>query len=123
MPAAIAPSCVARDRFERARRRRADGDDAPAVGAGAVDRGRGGRADLVALRFDAVILDPIDADRLKGAVADMEGDLGDLHAAVDERRRQLGREVQAGGRRGDRAARPGEDRLVAVAIVVSIVDV
>ena len=39
------------------------------------------RADLVALRLEPVILDAIDPDRLKRAVADVQRDLGHLDAA------------------------------------------
>ena len=56
----------------------------PSASARLIGRGRG-RVDLVALGLDAVILDALDADRLKRAVADVQGDLRDLDAARRER--------------------------------------
>ena len=73
--------------LERARRRRADRDDAAALGAGAVDRVGGGLGDLVALRIDHVLPRPVGAHRLERAVADVQRDLGALDAARARARR------------------------------------
>src|SRR5689334_1071064 len=97
----------ARDRFERARRGRADRDDATALAPGAFDRGGGRRGDLVAFRLEPVLLDALDAHGLEGAVAHVQRDLGALDAAVIERGEKCGGEMQAGGRRGDRPAGAG----------------
>src|SRR6185295_3589494 len=89
-----------RHRLERPRRRRADGDDAALAVEGAGDGRRRRGADAVVLRLEAVILDPLDADRLKGAIADVEGNRGGLDAACGECGDERGGEVEAGGGRG-----------------------
>ena len=90
--------------------------DAPALGAGAVDGRCGGAGDFVALGVEDVIFDALDADRLEGAVADVQCQVGDLHAAVGERRSAAAGEMEARRWRGDRAARAREDGLIAVAV-------
>ena len=66
-----------------------------------LDSTGGGGADLITFWLEPVVLDPLDADRLKRAVSDMESELRDLHAsrdaAIDERRC----EMKTGGRCGD----------------------
>ena len=115
------PAVGAGNRFERPRRRRADGDDAPAFVAGLVDDRRRPPVDLVVLRLESMIFDAIDADRLKRAVADVQRDLDQLDAARLERHHQCRREVQSGGRRRHRTARAREDGLVAVAVGGAVV--
>ena len=65
-------------------------------------------------------LDPIDANRLERAIADVERDLDDLDAACGERREQRRTHVQP--RRGRRhgAALAGEHGLIPAPIVEAI---
>ena len=58
-----------------------------------------------------------DAHRLEGAGADMQRDARGGDAGVGERGQQLGREMQAGGGRGDRAVVAGEQGLVVGAVL------
>ena len=84
VPATIAPSCARATASSvrvvvvpTAMTRRS-------LAARAID-GRGGRrADVVALRLEPMILDAVDAHRLKGAVADVQRDRGDLDAALGQ---------------------------------------
>ena len=66
--------------------------------------------------MDLVLLDHFDADGLKGAESDVQGDFGDLDAAGADAVENFGREVQSGGWRGDRAERPGVHGLVLLAV-------
>jgi hypothetical protein len=63
-----------------------------------------------------VLGERVDADRREGAEADVEGDRRDRGAASGDRVDQRRRQVQASGRRGDRARGAREDGLVAAAI-------
>ena len=91
----------ARHRLERPGCRCADSDDAPPAIEGAVDFGRGRLADVVSLRFEPMVFDPIDADRLKCSIAHVKGDLDGLNTAPAERVHHWKAEVQARGRRGN----------------------
>ncbi|MNZ77009.1 hypothetical protein D3C78_955320 [compost metagenome] len=74
-----------------------------------------------------VVLDALDAHRLEGAGADVQGDEGGVHAPGADRRQQGIVEVQPGGGRRHRAglALVGIDGLVALAVgvLVGAVDV
>src|SRR3954471_279051 len=66
--------------------------------------------------MELVIFDPLSMDRLKRSQPDVQRDLRDLNGAFFDLRQNLRREVQAGGRSGDRAALARVDGLVTVAI-------
>ncbi len=85
-----------------------------------IDGYRRVRVDRVRLRFEPMVLDAVDAHRLKGAVPDMQRDFRGLHAADRKRVHQLGSEVQTRGRRRHRPAAAREHCLVADAIVLPI---
>lgn len=63
-----------------------------------------------------VILDAVDADRLEGSQADMEGDFGGLDSALADAVEDFRGEMKACGRSGDRSALLGVDGLIAFAI-------
>ena len=63
-----------------------------------------------------VLLDHFLAHRLKRAQADMQRDLGRLDSALANALKNLRREVQARGRRGNGARRFRVNRLVMLAI-------
>src|SRR5438094_149598 len=109
------------DGLERPRRRRADCNDAAPRAPRARDRAGRRVADRVALRLETVILDTLDADRLKRAIADVQGDLGERDAARLQRGNQRLAEVQACGRRGDRSTVVREQRLIAIMVIRPIV--
>src|SRR6267378_1619913 len=68
-----------------------------------------------------MILDAVDAHRLKSAVAHVERDCSDLYAARRESGQEIGGEVQSRGRGGDGAARARKDRLIAIAIGLAVI--
>ena len=108
---------LGRGRLQQPQRRGADGDDAAAGGARGVERGRGLRGDLAPLGVHAVLARVLGLDGQEGAGAhvqrhEMAGD-----AARVQRRQQLGREVQAGGGRGDGALAARVDGLVALGVL------
>src|SRR6187431_227946 len=70
-----AAATLTRNGFERARRRRADGNHAPSFVERGVDCVCRRSVDCVSLGLDAVIFDAIDADRLERTVTDMQGNL------------------------------------------------
>ncbi len=102
--------------FQRADDGGADGDDAAAFAGGAIDGVGGCSGERVALAVQADFVDALDAQRGKGAEADVQRDARDFDALRGERVEHLRREVQAGGGRGHRAALAREDGLVALAI-------
>ncbi len=63
-----------------------------------------------------MVVEILVAHRLKGAGADVQRDVREAHAARIERGQHRVVEVQAGGRRGDRAGLARVDRLVALAV-------
>jgi hypothetical protein len=63
-----------------------------------------------------MVLDPLDPYRFERPVADVQGDRDPFDAAGGKVVEHLLGEVQAGGRRRDRAARRREDRLVTIAV-------
>ena len=77
-------------------------------------------ADVVALGFEAMILDALDPHRLERAVAHVQRDLDERHAARRERRQERRAQVQAGGRGGHGSALAREHGLIAIAIVAAI---
>ena len=106
-------------RLERARRGRADGDDAPALAAArrVIAAAAAAAAPSIPLGIDDVLLDALDAHRLERAVADVQRDERALDAAASRARRAVAsREVQAGRRRRDRSALARVDGLIALAI-------
>src|SRR5262249_29499524 len=96
------------------------GDDAPALRHRTGERRGGALVDLVPFFLDAVVLDTIDADRLKGTVADVQRDRRELDAACAQRRQALVRQVKTGRRRRNRAARRREQGLIPFAILRAI---
>ena len=58
----------------------------------------------------------LDIDRFEGALADVQRDLRLLNAARGQTLQQFGREVQSGGRCGDRPGVAREYGLVALAV-------
>jgi hypothetical protein len=68
-----------------------------------------------------VVLDALDADGLKGSVADVESDFGEIDAAGGQRGQQRRGEVESGGGRRDRPAVAREDGLVADAVCGEVV--
>lgn len=63
-----------------------------------------------------VILNFVDAHGLKGAEADVEGDLGSFDTAIVNVGKDFGSEMEPGGGGGDGAAFAGIDGLVTIAI-------
>ena len=96
------------------------GDDAAVFAESGVDGGGGFGREGVALAVEVNVFDAIHSDGRKGAEADVEGDVGDLDAAVGDGLEDFRREVQAGGGRGDRAGLAGVDGLVALAVFGSV---
>jgi len=62
--------------FERANSRSADGDDATRSTESLIDGGGCARGNGIRLRVEFVIFDALDADRLKGSQADVQGNIG-----------------------------------------------
>ena len=107
---------LSRGELESTDRGSADGDDATAGVAGALDFFGGLGRDGIPLAMDFVFLHNFDADGLKGAEPDVEGDFGGFDAAGADTVENLGSEVQSRGGRGDRADWLGIDGLVSLAI-------
>ena len=110
----------AADRLERPGGRRAHGNDAPALVAGAVDRVGGRTGNAVLFAVEPVILDPLDPHRLKRSVPDVQRDLDDFDLSPAKSPHERAAEVQACRRRRDRTASGGEYRLIPLAIRVLI---
>ena len=105
-------SCPSR-RFQNSRHRGADRDDAPARGTRRVQLGGRGRGHSPHLAVHAVLVQGFGFDRPKRAQADVQRNSRKADSLSLERLEQLAREVQPGGRRGDRARPVGEDGLIA----------
>ena len=103
---------ASRKRLEDPGRRRADGEHARRRGD---PRPRGRR---VALAVEHVLVELVDGERPEGVEPDVERDALEL-----EPRQQLGREVEAGGRRRRRAGLLGVDGLVALGVGERLGDV
>ena len=104
---------VERRRLERANHRGADGDHRPAAG----DERRGGGRDLEPLGVHRVLAHVVDPHGHERTEPDVQGHRRHDVAASGERVDQRGGQVQAGGRRRDRAGLRREDRLVALGVV------
>jgi len=114
-------SCPEANRvFEGSNRCRSDGDDATLGAKSLVYGGGGAWGDGIRFGMKFVILDAVDADRLEGSEADMEGDFGGLDSALAEAVEGFRGEMKAGGRGGCRSALLGVDGLIAVAIAGKI---
>src|SRR5579875_432364 len=106
----------ARDRLEGADRGCSHGDDAAGTARGGVECGGGFGRERIALAMKPYFFYALDAQRSKGAEADMERDVRNLHAAICNLSERLRRKMQPGGGRGHRSALAGKDRLIAFAI-------
>ncbi|CAD5375534.1 hypothetical protein OF001_U10221 [Pseudomonas sp. OF001] len=118
---------ITRRGFQRAHAGGAHRDHPAAARPAGVHRIHHVLADLQPLAVHVVVLDALDAYRLEGASADVQGDEGGVHALFADRGEQTIVEVQAGGGRGHRTglALVGVDGLVALAVgvLVGAVDV
>src|SRR5581483_11346007 len=90
-------SNITAGRFQRPCRRRADSNHATAFTERAVDCRCRRFVDLVALGFDAVFFDALDAHGLERAVADVQCNLDHFDAAGADVFKQLWSEMQPGG--------------------------
>ncbi len=70
--------------------------------------------------MQAHVFNLLDADRLKGTQADMQGHGSDLHAALSDLVENLRGEMQAGGGCGDGASFARIDGLVALAVAGAV---
>src|SRR5205823_11437100 len=70
---------------------------------------------------ERVILDTLDAHRLKRSIPHVQRDLGQRDATILQHPENLRGEMQARRRRGDGSAVPREHRLIPFAIVYAIV--
>jgi hypothetical protein len=102
--------------FEGADRSSADGNDAARGAKSVVDGGRGGGGDGIGLGVEFVVFDAVDADRLEGSQADVEGNLGGFDAALADAVEDGGSEVEAGRGSGDRSGGLGIDGLITLAV-------
>ena len=64
-----------------------------------------------------MLLDDLGLDRAKGVQPDVQGDEGQADAPLAQAEEQVGREMQPGGRRGDRSLDAAVDGLVALGVV------
>src|SRR5215469_15477739 len=95
---------------------RPDGHNSPELGSGTIDFLRRCSANFVTLDVQHVGFDGLIAEWKKSPESDMQSDFGNLDTARANLVEDCRREMQAGGRRGCRAARAREYCLVALAI-------
>ena len=112
----LQPSRGVRRGLQRPQAGRADGDDAPAARARALDGIDGRGRDLVGLRMHPVLGQVLGLHRLEGARADVQRHERLLDAAICERLEQRRIEMQAGGRCRDRAPDARVHGLVALGV-------
>ncbi len=98
--------------LKRAQRRGADGDDAPALGLGAVDRSGRLLGDFTPLGMHDVRIGIFGFHRQEGSRADMQRHLHALHPHLVQAREQFLREMKSSRRRRHRAIARGVDGLV-----------
>ena len=103
-------------RLQRPDRRRADGDDAPTLGAGAVDRRGRVRRNLKMFLVHPVLREAVRANRLKRAEAHIERHARSFDAPLRQTREDCRREVEARGRGRDGPIAAGIDGLVVRAV-------
>ena len=106
--------------LERTHDRRPDRHDRAPRRARFTDRARRLRADLELFAVHRVVVEIVGRNRLECPEADVERHVRHADAARSERLEERSREVETGGRRGDRARRAREDGLVALAIGGSV---
>jgi hypothetical protein len=70
-----------------------------------------------------VVLEVLGRDRFERSGPDVERHPGQTHSLLLQLGQQRLREVQAGGRRGHRTGGAGVDRLVALPVLLSLIDV
>jgi hypothetical protein len=102
--------------FEQAERGGADRDDAAARGARGVEPVGDGGVDPAPFGVHDVVGRVVGLDRQEGAGADVEGQRLVADPRRGERVHQPRREMERGGRRGDRAFLAREHRLVILAV-------
>ena len=115
-PADDLPAVLAGGGLERSHARRPDGDDPPPLRLRPPDGLGRLHGHEASLRVHPVLLDDFDLHRLERADPDVERHRGHLDAAAAERLEELGAQVQAGGRGGDRPGLPGVDGLVVLGV-------
>ena len=98
-------------------------DDTMALCVGAIDLIRFRLLDDVVLAVHVVFLDLVRLDRTEGAEADMQGDVGDLHALLLHGLEQLLGPVETGGRGRRRAVVLCIDGIVACLFLQLMMDV
>jgi hypothetical protein len=109
-----------RQRLQRTRRRGPDGDDPALLAQRPADRFGSDRGHFVLFGLHAMVVDVIDAHRLKRAIPDVQCDRRTFHTGACERGEQLRCEVQARRRSGDRPAPLRINRLITVAVLGAI---
>ena len=112
----MVPAPSANRVFEGANGGGADGDDATRSTESVIDGGGGAGGDGIRLGVEFVIFDALDADRLKGSQADVQGDIGGFDPPLADAVENFRGEMKSGGGGGDGAARVGIDGLIALAI-------
>src|SRR5258708_20964420 len=106
------PHCM----FEGSNRGSAHRNDSTPSAQSLVDRGRRLSGNRIGLGMEPVILDTLDANRLKSSQADVQGDLHGLDSTLADAVEDFRSEVEACGGGGDRPTLPGIDCLVALAV-------
>ncbi len=104
--------------LQEAQRGGADGDDAVAAGTNGIESGGRRGRDITDLLVHLVLGGIIRLDRQEGAGAHMQGDKVALDAGGVEFGKEVGREMQAGGRGGHGAFLAGVNGLVVGAILL-----
>ena len=102
--------------FESADGRCANCDDTPRSVESLIDGRGGGRRNRVRLGVDLVIFDAFDADRLKSSQTNVKGDLDSFDTALADAVEDFRCEMKSSSGRGDGAALPGVDGLIAIKV-------
>ncbi len=102
--------------FQRAHRGGADGQDGAPFALCARDALRGFWRNLIGFRMHSVAFQRFAANGLKCSQADVQRELANFNSARADLFEDFRSEVQAGGRRGDRAGMAGENSLVAFVV-------
>src|SRR6516162_7725125 len=96
--------------------RSADGDDATAFVASALNHLGGVTGDRIRLAMDLMLLDHFDPDRLERSETDVQRHFRDSDAAGADAIKNRRREVQSSGGSSNRSERLGINRLVLLAV-------